>query len=486
MLTNIIELLQQQVTPIVLQSETEHLLEKRHALDNFYPILLSLLKEKPDYITELQNHLNPRLSDLFKAHQSLKEKFIEAIGATAPPSEIEETLNHAIAPTLGVLETQAGSSDQHAIEHFLLNHNTDIAVALPLWAKPLLAALGVNTLVGQTLHQSPSNASYIGTKRQNRWWIPVLFIVALGLISALLFKMCSRVEQPTTVEDSSNVASQPAKFQLTTGQEGMLVTCQIFTSNKSYIDILQAEVKQIFAHPVGCGVDDNNQLHENFIDQDAIPSVLKIIKGTPNVSMTWLGDQLSIQTESNTTATELAQKIRPLVKNMQIVMQKPINVNQVVGRSVSDAEKALASLNPEHIRALDVATALNLQIINFEPDSSEIPEINKSILDQAAALIRRAPQVNLVIEGHTDNTGTAQENKELSVKRAQAVMDYLIKQGVDPAKLQAVGMGAEKPIADNSTPEGQFKNRRIEFTVLNTETGKARQVNEQGVNTEGY
>ena len=171
---------------------------------------------------------------------------------------------------------------------------------------------------------------------------------------------------------------------------------------------------------------------------------------------------------------------------MQIVMQKPIDVNQVVGRSVSDAEKALASLNPEHVRALDVATALNLQIINFESDSSEIPEINKSILDQAAALIRRAPQVNLVIEGHTDNTGTAQENKELSVKRAQAVMDYLIKQGVDPAKLQAVGIGAEKPITENSTPEGQFKNRRIEFTVLNTETGKARQVNEQGVNTEGY
>lgn len=54
MLTNIIELLQQQVTPMVLQSETEHLLEKKHALDNFYPILLSLLKDKPEYISELQ------------------------------------------------------------------------------------------------------------------------------------------------------------------------------------------------------------------------------------------------------------------------------------------------------------------------------------------------------------------------------------------------------------------------------------------------
>jgi outer membrane protein OmpA-like peptidoglycan-associated protein len=156
-----------------------------------------------------------------------------------------------------------------------------------------------------------------------------------------------------------------------------------------------------------------------------------------------------------------------------------------VDSSISDAEKALSSLNPEHIRALDVATALNLQIINFEPYSSDIPELNKSILDQAAALLKRAPQVELVIEGHTDNVGSAQENKALSVKRAQAVMDYLVKKGVDPAKLQAVGFGAEQPIAENGTPEGQFKNRRIEFKVMNKDTGKVRQVNEAGI-TEGY
>lgn len=172
---------------------------------------------------------------------------------------------------------------------------------------------------------------------------------------------------------------------------------------------------------------------------------------------------------------------------MHIVTQQPLDVSKVVDTSVSDAEKALSSLNPEHIKALDVATALNLQIINFEPYSSDIPEINKSILDQAAALIKRAPQVELVIEGHTDNVGTAKENKELSVKRAQAVMAYLVKQGVDPAKLQAVGLGAEQPIAENGTPEGQFKNRRIEFKVLNTETGKVRQVNEEGINSgSGY
>jgi outer membrane protein OmpA-like peptidoglycan-associated protein len=485
MLTNIIELLQQQVTPIVLQSETEHLLEKKHALDNFYPILLSLLKDKPEYITELQNHLNPRLNDIFTTHVSLKEKFIEAIGATAPPSEIEETLNHAIAPTLGVLEAQAGSSNVHTIEHFLQNHSTDIEVALPLWAKPLLAALGVNTLVGHTVHQAPTALASHHKTAQRKWWVPILLIIALGVIAVLLLKMCSPKDQPSPMPEGSAVASMPAKFQLTTGSDGQLVTCQILIADKAYIDILQGEVKQIFVHPVGCGADDNSQLHSAFIDQDAIPSVLKILKDQPNVSLTWMGDQLVIQAESNARASGLAEKIKPLVKNMQILTQQPLDINQAVDSSISDAEKALSSLNPEHIRALDVATALNLQIINFEPYSSDIPELNKSILDQAAALLKRAPQVELVIEGHTDNVGSAQENKALSVKRAQAVMDYLVQKGVDPAKLQAVGFGAEQPIAENGTSEGQFKNRRIEFKVMNKDTGKVRQVNEAGI-TEGY
>ncbi len=148
----------------------------------------------------------------------------------------------------------------------------------------------------------------------------------------------------------------------------------------------------------------------------------------------------------------------------------------------SNAEKALAAINPEQIRALDVATALNMQIINFATASAEIPEANKPILDQAAALMKRAPQVQLTVKGHTDAVGNAEANKALSQKRAQAIMDYLVKQGVDPAQLQAVGYGSEQPVADNATDEGQFKNRRIEFEVLNTETGVVREVDEQGVN----
>jgi outer membrane protein OmpA-like peptidoglycan-associated protein len=183
----------------------------------------------------------------------------------------------------------------------------------------------------------------------------------------------------------------------------------------------------------------------------------------------------------------LATKIKPLVKNMTVMTQAttaastPIDNNMAISEGNTNAEKALAAINPEQVRALDIATALNLQIINFDTASANIPDANKSILDQAAALIKRASQVHLTVKGHTDAVGDAAANKALSQKRAQAVVDYLVQQGVDPAQLQAVGYGSEQPVADNATPEGQFKNRRIEFEVLNTETGTVREVDEEGV-----
>jgi len=61
------------------------------------------------------------------------------------------------------------------------------------------------------------------------------------------------------------------------------------------------------------------------------------------------------------------------------------------------------------------------------------------------------------------------------------VVDYLIFKGVDPAQLRAIGYGQEKPIADNQTDEGKFKNRRIEFEVLNTDSGVVREVDDRGV-----
>ncbi len=72
---NLIDLLKQKVSAIVLEGETEYLSEKSQALSSFFPILLALFKSKPELIGNLQSQLNPRLSDIFVAHPDLKQQF---------------------------------------------------------------------------------------------------------------------------------------------------------------------------------------------------------------------------------------------------------------------------------------------------------------------------------------------------------------------------------------------------------------------------
>ncbi|NNH01566.1 OmpA family protein [Acinetobacter sp. ANC 5414] len=489
--TNLIDLLKQKVSAIVLEGETEYLSEKSQALSSFFPILLSLFKSKPELIKNLQSQLNPRLTDIFATHPDLKQEFLEQVSGTVPTGAIESTLNRSISPTLGFLEAEAGSSEPSAIAHLIERHWSTVSSALPHWATALLSALGVGIASGRTLHQAPEAEPYraVEEKKKSKFLLPLIAFIVLAALLALMFKACADKKQtePASGVPAQTATSEPAKLQLSTGSTGDLTTCQLYFGNASYIDILQKEIKQIFNHNNGCGVETNASYHTEFIDQDAIPSVLKLVKGVPNASLTWMGDQLSIQTANPADAEQLAAKIRPLVKNMTVMTQAttaasaPADRTTAISAGNTNAEKALAEINPENIRALDIATALNMQIINFDTGSSNIPDANKSILDQAAALIKRAPHVQLTVKGHTDAVGNAQANKALSQKRAQAVVDYLVKQGVDPAQLQAVGYGSEQPVADNATPEGQFKNRRIEFEVLNTDTGVVRDVDEQGI-----
>ena len=488
---NLIDLLKKKVSAIVLEGETEYLSEKSQALTSFFPILLSILKSQPKLIESLQNQLNPRLTDIFITNPALKQQFLEQISGTVPTGAMESTLNRSIAPTLGVLEIEAGSAEPSAIVHLIETHWSAVSNALPPWALALLSALGIGTAVEHTLHQAPEITSYkeAEEKKKSGFLLPLIAFVILAVLLAFIFRACSgqKETEPASTLPAQTASSEPAKLQLSTGAAGYLTTCQLYSGNASYINILQQEIKQIFNHTMGCGVESNANYHTEFIDQDAIPSVLKLVKGVPNASLTWMGNQLSIQTANPTDAQQLAAKIQPLVKNMTVLTQAATNTatlvdsHAVISTGNSNAEKALAEINPDNIRALDIATALNMQIINFDTASTHIPEANKSILDQAAALMKRAPQVKLTVKGHTDAVGHAATNKTLSQKRAQAVVDYLVKQGVDPAQLQAVGYGQEQPIADNSTANGQFKNRRIEFEVLNTETGVVREVNEEGI-----
>lgn len=107
-----------------------------------------------------------------------------------------------------------------------------------------------------------------------------------------------------------------------------------------------------------------------------------------------------------------------------------------------------------------------LENVLFDFDKSDIKPQFYGLLDEAAAVFEKNPSIRVEIKGNTDNTGTAAYNKKLSLKRAGAVMNYLIKKGVAKDRLSAKGYGSTKPIATNSTKEGRALNRRVELTPI--------------------
>lgn len=135
-------------------------------------------------------------------------------------------------------------------------------------------------------------------------------------------------------------------------------------------------------------------------------------------------------------------------------------------RVASDkAAAALAALRPGYAPQ-DLTNALNLEIINFDTASAQIPDYSTSFLNKAAEAIKFAPAgMAIEVGGHTDNVGNSAVNLALSQQRANAVVNYLVQRGVPASQLTARGYGDTQPIASNETEEGRFRNRRIEFSA---------------------
>lgn len=108
-----------------------------------------------------------------------------------------------------------------------------------------------------------------------------------------------------------------------------------------------------------------------------------------------------------------------------------------------------------------------LEGVNFAYNSAELLPESFPVLDKAGQLLVDVPEMRVRIEGHTDSDGSETYNLSLSQRRAEAVRNYLIsKFGIDPARIQARGLGESSPIASNDTPEGKALNRRVEFVIL--------------------
>jgi outer membrane protein OmpA-like peptidoglycan-associated protein len=112
--------------------------------------------------------------------------------------------------------------------------------------------------------------------------------------------------------------------------------------------------------------------------------------------------------------------------------------------------------------------------ILFDTDQAELKPAAQHDLGEFARILREYPDTKLVIQGFTDNTGSAQHNRKLSQERAQAVTSYLVSAGVERARVVSEGLGEAHAAASNSTAEGRARNRRVEIHIeANDELKKA-------------
>jgi len=104
--------------------------------------------------------------------------------------------------------------------------------------------------------------------------------------------------------------------------------------------------------------------------------------------------------------------------------------------------------------------------ITFDTDQSAIRPQFFDTLDSVALVLNEFNKTLVDVTGHTDSTGTPAHNQRLSEARAGSVADYLISQGNNPKRFQAIGAGQNDPIASNATPEGRAQNRRVEIKIV--------------------
>lgn len=111
---------------------------------------------------------------------------------------------------------------------------------------------------------------------------------------------------------------------------------------------------------------------------------------------------------------------------------------------------------------LDATGKVALQV-NFATDKTEMLPDSLPQIDQVMQLLKDDPGLKLSVNGHTDNSGDAAHNQQLSEGRANAVVAAIVAKGIDAARLGAQGFGQQQPVADNATEEGKAKNRRVEL-----------------------
>jgi OOP family OmpA-OmpF porin len=135
------------------------------------------------------------------------------------------------------------------------------------------------------------------------------------------------------------------------------------------------------------------------------------------------------------------------------------------GFEVVDRLTVREAQTPREILQATLDNLLHGKIVEFALDSADLTSQGRAVLGEVIGILKRHPG-RVEISGHTDSTGEAGHNLDLSRRRAESVQAYLYANGIDEGRLVAIGYGPNRPIASNATVDGQQKNRRTEFHAI--------------------
>ncbi len=140
------------------------------------------------------------------------------------------------------------------------------------------------------------------------------------------------------------------------------------------------------------------------------------------------------------------------------------------GDGVNDCDDLCPNTPPGTVVGPDgcpLPVAVDLRGVEFDFDKSTLRPESRQTLDEATEVLRQYPDIRVEVAGHTDSIGTVEYNQGLSDRRAQAVYEYLVGNGIASHRLSSRGYGELSPIADNASREGRQRNRRVELVVQN-------------------
>ena len=370
------------------------------------------------------------------------------------------------------------------VPQFLKDNQTNYHEHIPVWAAAvvpagMIAAAPAGVRISDTVSMEPLQHTEEPSGSFMKALLPIIGLIILGALAWALLRGCQESPEPVGTPmiteqqvgdgDSQTAAVssiEPASLRIATGDTAnTLYACRINVGDEALKMTVMNAMDSAFGNAAAkCKADVDDNFAMDMPAAAQLASILPIIKNVPNASMLIKGDEIIVNAPDAAALTKLVADLQAAAPSMKVIAEGPLNEQSEIDNSMTAADTAMSNLG-DSPNPRDVARALSLQVVHFAVDESVIPDVNKRLLDRAVAIMKQVPDMKLMITGHTDKTADAAYNMKLSQERAQSMKDYMVSQGADPAKLMTQGMGETDPIADNSTEQGRFRNRRIEFTV---------------------